>query len=282
MDRDGKIGLNTSRALNMSNLERWKQIAINLEKWRWHKEFPSTRLYVNIPEFHLYYYRNDSLIRLHRVVVGHPSTQTPEFTAKLTYLNVYPFWHVPHSISTNEILPFARRDSTYLEKNGYSIMTFKGEHVDMSTINLKDYQQNNFPFKIRQNYGYGNALGVVAFMFPNPHDVFIHDTPAKFFFTTGTRAYSHGCVRLQDPVKLARNILTADKNNVNPDTLEVLLAAHTPKMVYLKKRIPIFIEYHTAFSDTLGRLRLPLDIYFRDTAFLSRLDKAFRVQKPLM
>ncbi len=268
MGNDGKIGYNTSKAFGMSNLERWRQIAINMERWRWRNKMPETHIFVNIPEFALYYFRNDSLIRKHRVVVGAATTQTPEFEAKLTYLNVYPYWSVPHSISSKEILPYVKQNPQYLANNGYNILSPDGKEVlDPSTIDFSQYHANYFPFRFRQNYGYGNALGVIAFMFPNKHDVFIHDTPSKFFFTTGTRAYSHGCIRLQDPVDLAKEILKADGNEIEPDTLQMLLDKHVPQMVYLKKKIPIFIEYHTAGADTDSTLVLPIDVYGRDTLY---------------
>lgn len=268
MGDDGKIGHYTARALNMSNLERWKQIAMNLERWRWRTPFPNTRIYVNIPEFALYYYRNDSLIRRHRVVTGAVTTRTPEFEAKLTYLNVYPYWHVPHSITTNEIMPVVRRDPGYLARNGYSLFDDAGNVVDPNEVDL-----NRGYYRIRQNYGYGNALGVLAFMFPNPHDVFIHDTPLKFFFTTGVRAYSHGCVRLQDPIDLGKEILKADGNKVVPDSLQSLIDRNIPQNVYLQKKIPIFIEYHTAAATQDGKLMLPLDVYGRDTLTVKMFGK---------
>jgi murein L,D-transpeptidase YcbB/YkuD len=272
LGHDGKIGHNTSRALSMSNRQRWQQIALNLEKWRWHKPFPATRIFVNIPEFHLYFYRNDSLIRKHRVVTGAPTTQTPEFEAKLTYLNVYPYWHVPHSISTKEILPYVKNDPAYLARNGYSIMSLSGGDVmDVSSIDLSKCNVNYFPYRIRQNYGYGNALGVIAFMFPNKHDVFIHDTPLKFYFGTATRAYSHGCIRCQNPLALAKEVLKTDRNKIEPDTLQAIVDRRIPQMVYLKERIPIYIEYHTATTDSSGNLLLPIDVYYRDTSWTRKL-----------
>jgi murein L,D-transpeptidase YcbB/YkuD len=241
---------------------------MNLERWRWRSPFPATRIYVNIPEFTLYYYRNDSLIRQHRVVTGAVTTSTPEFEAKLTYLNVYPYWHVPHSITTNEILPVARQDPSYLARNGYTLLDGDGNALDPTAVDLsRGY------YRIRQNYGYGNALGVLAFMFPNPHDVFIHDTPLKFFFSTGVRAYSHGCVRLQDPIDLGKEILKADGNKVEPDTLQAMLDRHIPQMIYLQKKIPIFIEYHTAVGTAAGKLLLPLDIYGRDSLTVKMFGK---------
>lgn len=264
---DGIVGKWTSRALAKSNTDRFLQAALGLEKWRWKSAYPDRYIRVNIPEFTLYFVNQDTVKRKHRVVVGAYKTQTPEFHATMERMVTNPFWHVPYSISSTEILYGARKDSAYLQKKGYKLFK-NGEQVDPSTVNWSELRQGNFPYRVRQDGGGGNSLGRVKFLFPNIHSVFIHDTPSKRLFGNDVRAYSHGCVRLDQPFDLAKSILTVERHEVNADTLDSLVHRGTQRVIELEKPFEVYIEYITATGDSSGTIRFHPDIYFRDEKYL--------------
>ncbi len=265
LDDDAKIGYRTAASLSLSNEDRWSLIAVTMDKWRKQEAYPENRIWVNIPAYKLHYYRNDSLIRTHRVVVGKPYTPTPEFEATLTYLSIYPYWHVPHSISTKEILPMVRYDTSYLRKYGYTVHTLDRETVSPGEVDWSRLSENYFPYRIRQNFGYGNSLGIIAFMFPNEHAVFIHDTPAKYFFSFGQRAFSHGCMRVQHPADLAKEIIAFDgQDDFDADSLQAKLDLHIQEKVYLRNKIPVIIQYFTSYTNDDGKFVIGSDIYGKD------------------
>lgn len=266
LNRDGKIGLNTARALNMSNQERYMQAVISLEKWRTKRDFTYPHVYVNVPAYELNFIKKDSITRVHRVVAGAPFTPTPSFSAKLKYLTLFPYWHVPYSISSKEILPKLKEDPAYLAQHGYQLFSKDRQSVDANAVDWSSVSQGNFPYRIRQNGGSYNSLGLVAFMFPNEHSVFIHDTPSKIFFKNDMRAYSHGCVRLQDPLDLATYILELDQpDEIGRDSLDTLIRHRVETRIYLKNPFDVHIQYHTAEGKEDG-IKFYLDIYGREVA----------------
>jgi murein L,D-transpeptidase YcbB/YkuD len=187
---------------------------------------------------------------------------------------VYPYWNVPYSISSKEILPSLKYNSGYLEKHDYKIYK-KGEEVDPSTVNWKSIRQNAFPYKVVQQPGPGNALGLIKFDFYNEHSVYFHDTPSKGLFGADVRAYSHGCMRTQYPITLAKAILDRDKlprkeNEVTADTLDSLLARANHIEVRLIDPIPIYVDYVTVARNDLKMVTY-LDIYGRDEEYLKIL-----------
>jgi murein L,D-transpeptidase YcbB/YkuD len=264
LNRDGKIGLNTARALNMSNEERYLQAVLSLEKWRTKRDFTYPHVYVNVPAYELNFVKKDSITRVHRVVAGAPYTPTPSFSAKLKYLTLFPYWHVPYSISSKEILPKLKEDPAYLAQHGYQLFSKDRQSVDANAVDWNSVSQGNFPYRIRQNGGSYNSLGLVAFMFPNEHSVFIHDTPSKIFFKNDMRAYSHGCVRLQDPLDLATYILGMDQpEEFSRDSLDTLIQHRVETRIYLKNPFDVHIQYHTAEGKEDG-IKFYLDIYGRE------------------
>lgn len=273
LEDDYKIGGNTQKAIAMSNLDRYLMAVATLEKWK-NTSFDDQRyLFVNVPSYTLRYVRNDSIIKQHRVVVGAPTTRTPSFNAKLKYLNVNPRWHVPYSISSKELLPSIKRDSTYLKRHGYRVYTSDHQAVDASSVDWSSVSQNSFNYRIVQNSGAYNSLGIIAFMFPNEHSVFIHDTPSKFFFTQSVRAYSHGCVRLQDPVDLAKYILEEDLGNeYTADSIDTMLVKRVERRIYLKEKVEVYIDYFTT-ENRDGKLVFFPDVYGRDDKMRLNLKK---------
>jgi murein L,D-transpeptidase YcbB/YkuD len=271
---DAVVGKWTGRALAKSNRDRFYQAALSMEKWRWKKTVPSRYIRVNLPEFTLYFIDSNEVKRKHRVVVGAYATQTPEFHATMKRMITNPFWHVPYSISSTEILHAARKDSAYFEKRGYKIFQ-SGEQVDPKAVDWSSVAQNNFPYRVRQNGGGGNSLGKIKFLFPNPHSVYVHDTPSKRLFYNDVRAYSHGCVRLHQPFDLAKSILTIDQHKIQGDTLDSIVRRGIQRVIELKEPFEVFIEYFTATGDSTGSVIFHPDIYGRDEKFLTNSFKQF-------
>ncbi len=266
---DAIVGKWTSRALAKSNKERFMQGALALEKWRWKKPYPERYIRVNIPEYALYFVDSSQLKRKHRVVVGAYGTQTPEFHASMRRMVTYPFWHVPYSISSTEILHKAKTDSAYFINRGYKIFK-EGTQVDPKSVDWTAIKQNNFPYKVRQDGGGSNSLGKIKFLFPNIHSIYIHDTPSKRLFANDIRAYSHGCVRVHEPFELAKALVLADQHRIVPDTLDSLIARRTQRVIELEKPFEVYLEYITATGDSSGAIRFYPDVYGRDEKYLAK------------
>lgn len=272
---DAIVGKWTGRCLDKSNLDRFYQAAISLEKWRWKKEYPDRYIRVNIPEYTLYFMDNKQTLSKHRVVVGAYATQTPEFHATMQRMVTNPFWHVPYSISSTEILAGARKDSAYFAKRGYKV--FIGDsQINPSSIDWTAIKQSNFPYKVRQDGGSGNSLGKIKFLFPNVHSVFIHDTPSKSLFMNDVRAYSHGCVRLHKPYELAKAILAAEHHKIVGDSLINYIERGEQKVLELGQPFEVYIEYITVTGDSLGTISFFPDIYGRDEKYIKNTFKKFK------
>lgn len=275
---DAIVGKWTGNALNSSNLDRFYQAALSLEKWKWKKSYPSKYIRVNIPEFTLYFYDNDSLKRKHRVVVGAYATQTPEFHATMRRMVTMPFWHVPYSIASTEILWGARKDTNYFSKRGYRVFK-NGEQIDPSSVDWSAVKQSSFTYRVRQDGGGGNSLGKIKFLFPNEHSVFLHDTPSKRLFQNDVRAYSHGCVRLHEPFDLAKEILATENHMIVADTLDSLIARKNQRVIELEEPFEVYIEYFTTTADSSGNIIFHPDIYGRDVKYIENTFKKFSFPK---
>ncbi|WP_309281119.1 L,D-transpeptidase family protein [Fluviicola sp.] len=268
---DGVIGIYTRKALDESERYKCHRAILSLERWRWRTPFPERYLWVNIPEYKLRIFYNDTLFSEHRVVVGKPENQTPELSSRLRAIVSMPFWTQPHSIASKEFLPAIQRNSGYAAKNHYKV--YRGEtEVDPATIDWKRYKEKNFPFRVRQEPGNDNALGLIKFEFNNKFGVYIHDTPSKGFFSKDIRAYSHGCVRCQMPDSLARFILSRDgRQKMTRDSLDTLIARKEHRSIVLNKPIPIQLDYITVVTSENGKLVFFPDVYDRDEKYLKMI-----------
>jgi murein L,D-transpeptidase YcbB/YkuD len=239
---DGVIGPEFMRQLNTPLTDRIQQIIVNMERCRWvPASISGDYLVVNIPAFKLYAYENDSLVWDMNVVTGKAVHKTVIFNGKLKYIVFSPYWNVPASIKNNEILPALRRDPQYLVKN-----------------NMEWYGNN-----IRQKPGPKNSLGLVKFLFPNSHNIYLHDTPAKSLFNFDQRAFSHGCIRVAEARKLAQYLLRND-SAWNEAKIDAAMHSGKEQYVTLKNEIPVFIAYFTAWVDKQGNINFRNDIYNRD------------------
>lgn len=256
---DGLIGKYTVQMLELSTRKMYFQAAANLEKWRWIEDWGDTYFFVNIPEFVINLVYQDSMLIKNKTVVGKYTNQTPEVDSELDHFIVNPEWYVPYSITANELIPKQKKDSTYLQRNGY----VQTSGASLSGVNWKTATAGSV--KIKQKSGSNNALGKVKYIFNNSHSVYFHDTPSKSLFNKDVRAFSHGCVRVQDPFEIANFLLKNEDNPEWPNTLDTLLKNKKTKTFTPKKNYPVHLGYFSSVTDSSGRLRTLIDIYKKDT-----------------
>ncbi len=261
---DGIVGKNTAIALSKSPYNYYQSATVSLERWRWKQPWKEHYVFVNIPSYRLKINLHDTLKLEYNVVVGKLRNKTPEIYSKLSYLVAYPYWHVPKSISVNEILIKAQKDSSYMNRNSYEVFTKQRERVNTELINWDDINRDNFNFYIRQKGGSSNALGLVKFIFVNKYSIYLHDTPTKYHFQRELRAYSHGCVRVQDALDLAKNILEYDDNQYTLDSIYTYVNKQREKKMMLEKKLPVYIQYITCETDRNNTIIFHHDIYNKD------------------
>ncbi len=268
---DGKVGLNTATALNESTYDKLLRAALVLDRMRQSEGYPEKHIRINIPEYLLRYYVKDSLKRVHNIIVGKEENQTPELNSKVRNIVVYPYWKVPYSIASKEILPEAKRSAKYFTRNNFKLYR-NDKEVNPYSVNWSRIKKNSFPYEVIQQPGPENSLGIIKFEFQNSFSVYVHDTPTKYLFTTDVRSYSHGCMRCQDPVDLAKTILDYDsigkkRNDITSDSLDSLLTLGENYSIKLKDPVPIYVEYNTVYADR-EKFIFYLDIYKRDEEYL--------------
>jgi murein L,D-transpeptidase YcbB/YkuD len=248
------------------------QIAMNLERWRWMPDDLGSRYVIaNIPSFHLEARDATQATLQMKVVVGTPEHKTPVFSDTMTTTVFSPYWNVPESIVEGETAPAAARDPGFLQRNNIEILRLsKGgaKVVDPSTVNWDDAEELK-ALAFRQKPGAKNALGHVKFLFPNPYDVYLHDTPADALFARPGRAFSHGCVRVEQPEALAKWVLT-DAPEWTDEKIREAMHAGDEQHVKLEREIPVHIVYFTAWADDAGSVRLVPDVYGYDAIQASR------------
>ncbi|PUZ28234.1 murein L,D-transpeptidase [Chitinophaga parva] len=261
---DGQITPAVVNALNVPLKNRMEQILVNMERLRWVPADPSgDYLLVNIPAYKLYVYEDGKLAWSCNVVVGKPGGSTVIFTKKMQYVVFSPYWNVAPGILAHEVLPAVKRNPGYLARENMEVVTGSGKVV--TGVNFSKYTGSNFPYIIRQRPGGKNALGKVKFLFPNEYNIYLHDTPSKGLFNATNRSFSHGCIRVQEPEKLANWVLRKD-SVWNADKIHAAMNAGKEKYVQLKgdEQVPVYISYFTAFVDSKGRLNLRNDVYGHD------------------
>ena len=268
---DGIVGPATLAALNdVAPPVSRDDIIANMERWRWlPQDLGKFHVLVNIPEFRLAVVENDNTDFTTRVVVGKPATPTPIFSNSIKNIVVNPYWNVPVSIVAKEIAPHMLANPGYIAGQNMEIVS--GAHViDASAIDWSSVTQSNWKYSIRQLPGSGNALGQIKFLFPNQHDVYLHDTPTKSLFGTAMRAYSHGCVRVQNPMDFAGALLKFEPN-LDVAMLESMFGP-SERWVNLKMHIPVHIAYFTVRVDPDGTLHSYRDIYGHNKRLIALLN----------
>ncbi|HUS02759.1 MAG TPA: L,D-transpeptidase family protein [Chitinophagaceae bacterium] len=268
---DGKITASLVRSLNSTDVERFKRIAINIDRYKQLPDkLPERYIWVNLPGYYLRVIDNDTVVFESKTIVGKPATRTPALNSVITDMVTYPQWTIPNSIIKKDILPALKRDPGYLARKGFSLVDSKGEAIDPYSIDWTKYSKG-IPYKIVQGSGDDNALGILKFNFNNPYSVYLHDTNQRYLFKNSSRALSHGCVRVQDWEKLAFYIAENDSiyqtvNNppaYNIDSIKTWLANKERKRIIVKNRLPLYIRYFTC-EGKKGKIIFYDDIYSED------------------
>ena len=262
----GRLDPKTLAVLNLPLEMRIRQLALNLERWCWLPDDLGDRHFrVNIPYFHLEAYEQGNLVLDIRAVVGKQGNETPIFSERMTHVVMSPYWNIPPKIAADETMPAVSADLGYLDRQNIEVVRVSGGEpavVDPSTLDWSDDGALE-GLRFRQRPGASNALGFVKFMFPNEYDVYVHDTPAEALLSRLGRAFSHGCVRVEEPFELAKYVLR-DQSRWTPDAIQTAMHAGTETHVKLREAIPVHIVYFTSWVDLKGGLHFRDDVYGYD------------------
>ncbi|MFN3613859.1 MAG: murein L,D-transpeptidase [Rubrimonas sp.] len=278
---DGAVGPATLAALNADPAKRAGQIAVNLERARWmNRPLGDRRIMVNLPDYTVTLIDGDRVLFHERVVIGMTDRQTPEFSDEMEFLVLNPTWFVPRSIATKDLLPQLQQDPEAFLRRGMRLVRTDGEPMpaDLASHDFSIYDANTFPYRIRQQPSDDNALGAVKFMFPNDDAIYLHDTPRRSLFNRDVRAFSSGCIRVRDPLRLAELLFEPQR----PDArafVDGIIATGRERTVYLDQPVPVHLIYRTAWVDEAGALQLRGDIYGRDADVLNAL-RALGLETP--
>ncbi|WP_093120081.1 L,D-transpeptidase family protein [Salinihabitans flavidus] len=273
LEADGVAGESTMEELNKSVEDRLKSVIVAMERERWlNHERGARHVLVNLTDFTARIVDDGKVSFETRSVVGKNAhdRRSPEFSDEIEHMIVNPTWHVPRSIATKEYLPMLKRNPnavSYLR-----LVDVRGRTVNRSNVDFSQFNARNFPFDIKQPPSRSNALGLVKFMFPNKYNIYLHDTPAKNLFSREVRAYSHGCIRLQDPFDFAYALLApqeADPKNVFHSALNT----GRETQIDLETHVPVHIIYRTAISSAKGHMEYRRDVYGRDARIWDAMAK---------
>jgi murein L,D-transpeptidase YcbB/YkuD len=282
LDAQGKLGQQTIAELNRPMSYRVEQLRLTLERYRWlPHNFDQPPILVNIPEFRLRGYNEQGKVAVSMpVVVGRAMrTETPVMEEDMKYLIFWPYWNVPPSILRNEIVPKITKDRAYIQKNQFEVTAYSGQVVTDGIISDDVLAQLRAgKLMVRQKPGPKNALGLIKFIFPNDNNVYLHSTPSQAAFGENRRDFSHGCVRVEDPAKLAEWVL---RNNPGwtPERVEAAFKAEKSQQVNLTKQIPVLLVYGTAIAPEDGKVYFFEDIYGHDKSLIPLFNQAYASRK---
>ncbi len=272
---DGVAGQGTIGEINATASKRLSQVIVAMERERWTNMPRGERhIWVNITDFHARIVDDGKVTFQTRSVVGHrdEDRRTPEFSDVMEHMVINPTWNVPRSIATKEYLPL-------LQRNPYAVghlrlVDRRGRVISREMVqDFTQFNERNFPFDMKQPPSRSNALGLVKFMFPNRHNIYLHDTPQKKLFGREVRAFSHGCVRLNDPFDFAYALLA--RQEADPEgTFQRILATGRETQVDLEQHVPVHLVYRTAYSKAKGRMQYRIDVYGRDARIWKALERA--------
>ena len=262
---DGLLRTTVLQELNVPLRVRISELKITLNTIRWLNCIKSAGsvIVVNIPSASLLVYENGHVILESKVIVGKKTTRTPTLTSKVTEVVLYPYWMVPKSIATKELLPLIKKNPGYLNLNNMQVLDARGKVMNPADIDWNALSTNYFPYVLRQSTGCDNSLGLVKLNFYNPYNVYLHDTPWKVLFAANKRYFSHGCMRVEKAIELAHLLL--EGNTMAVDSLEEkgCLINQSPVAVPASLQMPVFVLYNTAWIDSSANVRFDEDIYNR-------------------
>jgi L,D-transpeptidase YcbB len=276
---DGALGRETLAALNVPIETRIQQILVNLERARWVVHgLERTFIVVNVAGYRSFYVKDGRMLWQGRAQVGRPYRQTPTFRAEMTYLVFNPTWTVPPTILAQDYLPFLKHDPGYVQRKGLKVIDRTGRGIDPSQVDWSRYAVGYSPYMLRQDPGPQNALGRVKFIFPNDQAVFLHDTPNQKLFDRTERAFSSGCIRVENALELAR-LLLDDEVQWNRKAIDKVIGAGKTRMVSLQTPVPVLLLYWTAWIGPDGQVNFGHDLYERDKFVQKGLASEFRFRK---
>jgi len=271
---DGIAGPATFSEIGRTAEERLASVIVALERERWTNfDLGSRHVIVNLPDFSTKLFEDGALIFETRNVIGTPvdEQRTPEFSDVIEHIITNPTWNVPKSITLKEYLPEMQEDP--LAHDYLELVDLDREIVPRSFVDFNEYDEETFPYDLKQMPSIKNALGLVKFMFPNQYSIYLHDTPSKPLFDLEVRAFSHGCIRLQKPFEFAYELLKPQTSDPKAQFQEAI-GTGEETVVYLRKPVQVHLIYRTAFVDELGVINYRRDIYGRDAAIYEALIKA--------
>lgn len=275
LDADAVVGAETIRALNVPVTQKLAQIELNLERWRWlPRDLGERHILVNVAGSELEVKSGNDTAMEMRVVVGKTKHKTPLFSDEMEYLVFNPPWHVPSSI-TRKLLAKERNSPGYLDSKKFeAIPLAKYAKLPISALHPNELEANQFlsSYRLRQAPGKKNTLGNLKFMFPNKFSVYLHDTQQKNLFTHSRRAYSHGCVRLEEPEQLARLLLQQD--GVSDAEIDNLIDSNKTRRKVLQTKVPVHLTYQTVWVDQLGTIQFRRDLYRHDKAPIKKFEES--------
>ncbi|MBT8096796.1 MAG: L,D-transpeptidase family protein [Woeseia sp.] len=271
LKEDGIYGPATAAILNQSVEKRIERLAINMDRWRWlPRDMGEQYLWVNIPDYRLRVFGDGEEQWSTRIIAGTSVHRTPVFADKLEYIVFSPSWHVPKSIIGNELIPMFRNDPKRVNEKNMEITDVDGEVLDPMAIDWSEISAADI--NVRQKPGPSNALGRVKFIFPNRYAIYLHDTPSDHLFENSKRSFSHGCIRVSEPQRLA-DYLLRDDDDWTEDKIETAMSAEEAEKAYLGEPLPVYITYFTAMPDSRGDLRLLADVYEHDQVMAEALSE---------
>ncbi|GAB3867211.1 L,D-transpeptidase family protein [Hymenobacter segetis] len=263
----GIVSGETLKQLNVPIGTRIDQLILNMERWRWlPKKFEENYLLVNIPEYTLHVIEGGKEAFNMRVIVGKVLHETPVFSDKMEYVVLAPYWNVPFSIIDNELRDKLVANPNYLDRLDMEVVKGYGRKatvIDPASVDWANVTQATFKYTLRRRPGPKNDLGNVKFIFPNSNDIYLHDTPHDELFSQSNRSFSHGCVRLSEPIKLATYLLR-DRPEWDQATILDSIATRREKYITLKEKLPVYLVYFTAWADAAGHPHFRDDIYGLD------------------
>ena len=277
LEADGVLGSATMAELRVPMTTRVRQIELALERWRWLPHNPAQRyILVNVAEFRLTAFdaqvdAQSPAVALNVIVGGSRGHRTPIFSATMREVVFHPYWDVPVTIARNELVPIIRRTPQYFAKSDFEIVQDPGENARVyapTAENLARVAAGTL--RLRQRPGPGNALGLVKLVFPNPYNVFLHDTPGRGLFARARRDFSHGCIRVESPATLAEFALSREAG-WDATAIRAALGDERTQAVNLTRPVPVFVLYFTASVDSAGVVHFRRDIYRRDPALAAAL-----------
>jgi len=271
---DGEAGKATMAEINKPATYRLQSIAVAMERERWFNRPRGKRhILVNLTDFTAKIVDNGKVTFVTRSVVGKNQSdrRTPEFSDVMEFIIINPTWNVPRSIAIKEYLPLLKRNPNAVSH--LRVVDSRGRTVSRGAVNFAQYTAQTFPFNLKQPPSRGNALGLVKFMFPNKYNIYLHDTPSKNLFARNVRAFSHGCIRLQQPFDFAYALLAKQMNNPQ-EFFHAKLKTGAETRVDLKEPVPVHLIYRTAISKPKGGMEYRRDVYGRDAKIFSALTKA--------